>query len=64
MASTLEISKGEIGFVSANGWDVQGAGSAGFTTFWIQRSGHDTSEELGFPANFQVKAITDLRGAI
>jgi 2-haloacid dehalogenase len=56
----LEIDKSEIGFVSSNNWDVQGAGSAGFTTFWIQRSGSETSEELGYSPNHVVSAVTDL----
>jgi 2-haloacid dehalogenase len=64
MIPAMKIQKSEIGFVSANDWDVQGAGSAGFTTFRIQRSGFDKPEELGFPATFHVNAITDLRGAI
>jgi 2-haloacid dehalogenase len=64
MASDLKIPKSEIRFVSANDWDVQGAGSAGFTTIRIQRPGFDTHEELGFPAQFHVNAITDLPNAI
>ena len=51
---------GDIGFVSSNSWDIAGAGSAGLTTFWVQRAGGDTAEELGFPANHVLRAITDL----
>ena len=57
----LKISKPEIGFVSANNWDVSGAGAAGFTTFLVQRSGFATLEELGYPPTHLVNAITDLR---
>ena len=64
MAHALKLKKSEIGFVSANNWDIQGAGSAGFRTFWLQRSGSDTPEELGFPADFHLKAITDLGSVI
>ena len=56
----LKIAKREIGFVSSNNWDVSGAGSAGFTTFWIQRSGFEKPEELGYPPTHVVNAITDL----
>jgi 2-haloacid dehalogenase len=60
LPSGLKIDKREIGFVSANNWDVNGASSAGFATFWIQRSGFETPEELGYPPTHLVNAITDL----
>jgi 2-haloacid dehalogenase len=50
----------ELGFVSSNSWDMNGAASAGLTTFWIQRSAAEVPEELGFQANAVVTAITDL----
>ena len=34
----------EIGFVSSNSWDVNGAGAAGLFTFWIQRSAAEPPE--------------------
>jgi len=43
---------------------VNGAGSAGLTTFWIQRSSLDIPEELGYPPTHLVTAITDLRPLI
>ncbi len=49
-----------IGFVSSNSWDIAGAGSAGLTTFWIQRSATEPQEELGFPAAHIINAVTDL----
>ena len=57
----LNINKSAIGFVSANNWDVNGAGAAGFTTFWVQRSGLETPEELGYPPTHLVNTIADLR---
>lgn len=57
----LNIDKSAIGFVSANNWDVNGAGAAGYATFWVQRSGLETPEELGYPPTHLVNAITDLR---
>jgi 2-haloacid dehalogenase len=60
LPSGLKLNKREIGFVSSNNWDVNGASSAGFTTFWIQRSGFETSEELGYAATHVVNSITDL----
>jgi 2-haloacid dehalogenase len=56
----LKVTNPELGFVSANSWDIDGAASAGLNTFWIQRSATEVPEELGFQASAIVKAITDL----
>ena len=56
----LGVAPGEIGFVSANGWDVAGAASAGLTAFWMQRAAAEPPEELGYRAARVVRAITDL----
>jgi 2-haloacid dehalogenase len=59
-SARMSVPAGDIGFVSSNSWDIAGAGSAGLTTFWVQRAGAETAEELGLPANHVVRAITDL----
>ena len=59
-SSRLSTPKGSIGFVSSNNWDVNGAGSAGLTTFWIQRAAADPAEELGYPAAHIVHLLTEL----
>ena len=56
----LKVTNPELGFVSANNWDAVGAASAGLRTFWIQRSSAEVPEELGFPVDTTVKAITEL----
>ncbi len=56
----LEVDRTAMGFVSSNSWDVNGAASAGLTTFWIQRAASEPAEELGFEATRVVSAITDL----
>jgi 2-haloacid dehalogenase len=56
----LSVSDSQIGFVSSNSWDVNGAGSAGLYTFWIQRAAGEPEEELGFPARQIVGSITEL----
>jgi 2-haloacid dehalogenase len=56
----LKTPKSGIGFVSSNNWDVNGAGSAGLTTFWIQRAAAEPPEELGYPAAHIVHLLTDL----
>ena len=59
LAADLKIDKAEIGFVSSNNWDVNGAASAGLTAFWIRRS-NDIPEELGYPGTRVIGAVTDL----
>src|SRR6266699_5237795 len=56
----MKVTNPELGFISANSWDINGAGSAGLNTFWIQRSAAEVAEELGFQASAVVKTITDL----
>ena len=56
----MKVRNSELGFVSANNWDIAAAASAGLNTFWIQRSAAEVPEELGFKADTTVKAITDL----
>ena len=56
----LQVSRTALGFVSSNSWDINGAASAGLTTFWIQRTAGEPPEELGFTANRVVAAVTDL----
>ena len=60
----LKVTTNQIGFVSSNSWDVNGAGSAGLYAFWIQRSAGEPQEELGFPAKHVVSAITELEGIV
>ena len=42
----LGVSKESIAFISSNYWDVTGAASFGFKSFWINRSGAQ-ADELG-----------------
>ena len=60
----LKTSKSSIGFVTSNSWDATGAGSAGLTTFWIQRAAAEPAEELGYPAAHVVRLLTDLPNII
>src|SRR5262249_37808975 len=56
----VKVANPELGFISANSWDINGAASAGLNAFWIQRSAAEIPEELRFQASAIVKAITDL----
>ncbi len=63
-ATRLNTPKSNIGFVTSNNWDAHGAGSAGLTTFWIQRAAAEPAEELGYPAAHVVHLLTDLPALI
>ncbi len=56
----LRVRPAELGFVSSNGWDVAGAASVGFETFWIQRRAAEPVEALGFTPDHTVRNLTDL----
>jgi 2-haloacid dehalogenase len=51
--------RGDIGFVSSNGWDAIGAASFGLTTFWINRA-DAPMEELGLKPTRILHKLTDL----
>jgi 2-haloalkanoic acid dehalogenase type II len=34
----MRVTNPELGFISANSWDINGGAAAGLNTFWIQRS--------------------------
>jgi 2-haloacid dehalogenase len=46
-AERLQLPAGAVGFVSSNFWDVAGATSFGFRTFWINRTGV-VPDDLGY----------------
>jgi 2-haloacid dehalogenase len=56
---TLHVDASHIGFVSANGWDIAGARSFGFPTYWINRSGA-AKERLGAEPDYVLTALTDV----
>lgn len=43
----LQVPPEEVAFVSSNFWDVSGAASFGFRTFWVNRAGN-VADPLGF----------------
>jgi 2-haloacid dehalogenase len=45
-AASLEVPKESIGFISSNYWDISGATSFGFQTFWLNRNSL-VADELG-----------------
>lgn len=57
----LSLPTGEIGFVSANGWDAAGAKAFGFQVFWINRQKAPV-EELGVKPDASVSSLLELTG--
>ncbi|MGE3510787.1 MAG: haloacid dehalogenase type II [Vicinamibacterales bacterium] len=62
--SRLGVLPASTAFVSANSWDINGAGAAGLTTCWIQRSAAEPADELGYPATYVVHSLTELTGLL
>src|SRR5262245_8790441 len=56
----LQVDAQDVGFVSANSWDVSGAASAGLAPFWIQRTAAEPPEQLDHRAARTVSSIMDL----
>jgi 2-haloacid dehalogenase len=55
----LGVDASEIGFASSNFWDVSGASSFGFRTFWINRS-NSQPDNLGFEPVAVVRRLDEL----
>jgi 2-haloacid dehalogenase len=60
VSARLNVPADAVGFVSSNSWDINGAGSAGLFTLWIQRAAAEPQEELGYPAKRIVRTLTEL----
>jgi len=53
------LEKSRIGFVSSNSWDIAGATSFGFRTFWINRAGA-IPDALGVKVGAVLSTLADL----
>jgi len=58
-AERLQAPAGAIGFVSSNFWDVAGATSFGFHTFWVNRAG-TAPDDLGYQPAAVLSQLTEL----
>jgi 2-haloacid dehalogenase len=61
--TSLGIPEKAIGFVSSNYWDIAGATSFGFQTYWLNRSAA-VAEELGTTPTAILSNLADLPRAI
>ena len=57
--AALDLEPRDIGFISSNSWDIQGAGSCGFRTIWLNRT-EQPRDELGFPPIITLPQLTEL----
>ena len=54
-----KVSKGEITFLSANTWDVSGAGNYGYNSIWVNRN-NNTFDNLDFVPKHQIENLSKL----
>ena len=55
----FKIRKDEIVFLSANTWDVSGAGNYGFNSIWVNRN-NNIFDILDFKPNIEIKNLQEL----
>ena len=53
------IQKNEVLFLSANTWDVSGAGNYGYNTVWVNRN-NNIFDKLDFEPNQQISNLSEL----
>ena len=58
-ARQLDLLPGEIGFVSANGWDAHGASAFGFRVAWCNRSGLPPERLPGAPET-EIRSLAEV----
>ena len=55
-----KVSKGEITFLSANPWDVSGAGNYGYNSIWVNRN-NSVFDKLDYKPKNEVKNLKQLQ---
>ena len=58
-----EIKKNEVAFLSANTWDVSGAGNYGYNAIWVNRN-NNIFDYLDYKPRNQIKSLTELTSLI
>ena len=58
-----EIKKNEVAFLSANTWDVSGAGNYGYNAIWVNRN-NNIFDYLDYKPSNQIKSLTGLTSLI
>jgi 2-haloacid dehalogenase len=60
VTAALQVSRGDVVFVSSNRWDIAGAAAFGFTPVWVNRLGLPDE----YPGLEPVAVVTDLSGML
>ena len=58
-----EIKKNEVAFLSANTWDVSGAGNYGYDAIWVNRN-NNIFDNLDYEPQNQIKNLSELLNLI
>ena len=58
-----EIKKNEVAFLSANTWDVSGAGNYGYNAIWVNRN-NNIFDNLDYEPQNQIKNLSELLNLI
>ena len=58
-----QIQKNEVVFLSANTWDVSGAGNYGYNSIWVNRN-KNIFDNLDYKPNSEIKDLSELLGII
>ena len=54
-----KIEKNEVAFLSANTWDVSGAGNYGFNSIWVNRN-NSIFDNLDYKHQNEIKNLSEL----
>ena len=54
-----KIEKNEVAFLSANTWDVSGAGNYGYQSIWVNRN-NNIFDNLDYKPNKQIKNLSEI----
>ncbi len=54
-----QIQKNEVAFLSANTWDVSGAGNYGYNSIWVNRN-NNIFDNLDYEPKLEIKNLQDL----
>ena len=54
-----KIEKNEVAFLSANTWDVSGAGNYGYQSIWVNRN-NNIFDNLDYKLNIQIENLSEL----
>ena len=57
------IEKNEVAFLSANTWDVSGAGNYGYQSIWVNRN-NNIFDNLDFKPRLEIKNLSGLLGKL